>query len=579
MAVLSVVIITLNEMRNLPRCLESVKAIADEVLVVDSGSNDGTVEFANSWGAKVFHHPFQSYADQKNWAAEQATQTYVLSLDADEALSEALAQEIQNLKAMAFAGKHEVWSLPRLTNYCGTWVRHGGWYPDRKIRLWKKGRAKWSTGVEGKILHESLVPSEGVEVASLHSDLLHFSYHTAQDHHRQWAHFSRVGAKDALRMGRKSISPWGRAALQWTKNFMIQGGWHDGRAGWDIARRSALSSYWKWRQVRSLKHGQPKRKIGVVRTDAIGDNVVTLPVAGAIKHYLPEVEVVWICKPYVAPLIRRSRHINEVRCWEGGDLDAGLFDDLDAVVFASHEPALMKCAAKRSVPIRVVNGRRWSGFLWGTRRIWRSRKHRPEHEALQSLGLLHGLDLPAKWRFPETEDWFSLTGLSGASWSKPEASATRDWVVLHPGNHGSANGWSLQNFKLLAHSLVDRGIPVAITGSEHERPSLSAWLEDWKDEPKVLDAVGKWTLDELMDFLVQARCVVASSTGPLHLAAALGSPVVGLYRSDAPFWPERWAPLGDFKLLSTRELDDQGGLKLACDQVQQAVLEVLRRGV
>ena len=143
--------------------------------------------------------------------------------------------------------------MPRLTNYCGAWVRHGGWYPDRKIRLWSKGAGMWSTPQEGGMLHERWVPNGGVEVRALQSDLLHYSYHSTSDHLRQWAKFARLGAADAVRAGRgsSSIKPWARAAFQWFKQAVIQSGWRDGKAGLQVAKWSAYAAYWKWKMVRS----------------------------------------------------------------------------------------------------------------------------------------------------------------------------------------------------------------------------------------------------------------------------------------------------------------------------------------
>ena len=230
--VLSVVIIAKNESHNLPRCLQSVQTVADEVIVVDSDSTDGTPELAESLGARVFQRPFTTYADQKNWAASQATQPYILSLDADEALGEALLADIEAWKSRP-RHANAAWSMPRLTHYCGDWIRHGGWYPDRKIRLWSAGAGEWKPATEGGMLHESWVPHHGVEVLEFDSDLLHYSYHTTADHQRQFAKFSLLGAEDAARAGRTSsfLKPFVRAAFQWFKQAIVQSGWRDGRAG------------------------------------------------------------------------------------------------------------------------------------------------------------------------------------------------------------------------------------------------------------------------------------------------------------------------------------------------------------
>ena len=136
---LSAVIIAFNEEHNLPRCLDSLEGIADEVLVVDSGSTDRTVSLAEERGARVLTHAFEGHIQQKNWAADQAAGEWLLSLDADEALSPELAASIRAWRADASAASVNGFRMNRLTSYCGEWVRHGGWYPDTKLRLWKAG--------------------------------------------------------------------------------------------------------------------------------------------------------------------------------------------------------------------------------------------------------------------------------------------------------------------------------------------------------------------------------------------------------------------------------------------------------
>ncbi len=575
---LSAVIIAHNEAKNLPRCLASLVGLVDEVVVVDSGSTDGTQDLALSSGARVLSRPFTSYADQKNWAAQQGSHPFVLSLDADEALGTELQMEIQQWKeGMSTLKEHEVaWSMPRKTSYCGQWVHHSGWYPDRKIRLWRKGTGAWRTSAPGVVLHEEWLPNDGGRVVPMTSDLLHFSYARRPDHWRQLAQFSMLGAKDAVLKGSTSswIKPWARATFQWTKQFLAQSGWRDGRTGWDIARWSALAAFWKWRQVSALHRGRPWKRVAVVRTDGLGDNVLTLPLAGALKWHQPDIEVVWVCRPYASELAGMSQYVDEVQTWspENDETSLSWLRNLDAVVFAFPEPSLMAAAAKCGVPVRVATGRRWSGLWHANVRMWHSRRWRPVHETLQGLRLLHGLAVPAAWRFPEPSDWPSLVG-----WSSPvprrQEGTEAPTALLHPGNHGSANGWSVSRFQALTTLLLADGWRVVVTGTLSERPPLEDWLASLPLSSSLVDAVGKWNLSELLAELGHADVVVASSTGPLHMASALGTPVVGLYRDEAPFWAARWAPLGKARILATSALDGEGGLQIE----EQEVLDAMRQ--
>ena len=134
-------IITLDEERNIQRAIESLRC-ADEILIVDSGSVDRTVELAEKLGVRVIEAGWRGYAGQKNWAAGQASHDWILSLDADEALSEALEAEIWNLKKNG--PQADAYTLPRLAQYLGRWILHSGWYPDRKVRLYNRHKAKWA---------------------------------------------------------------------------------------------------------------------------------------------------------------------------------------------------------------------------------------------------------------------------------------------------------------------------------------------------------------------------------------------------------------------------------------------------
>ncbi len=146
---ISATIITYNEERNLPRAIESLRC-ADEIVVIDSGSNDRTVEIAEKLGARVVECPWPGYANQKNRAAEESAHDWILSIDADESLSESLEAEIWQLKKNG--PQFDAYTMPRMAQYLGKWIRHSGWYPDRKVRLYHRSRAKWM----GEFVHESV---------------------------------------------------------------------------------------------------------------------------------------------------------------------------------------------------------------------------------------------------------------------------------------------------------------------------------------------------------------------------------------------------------------------------------------
>ena len=176
---ISAVIITKNEARNIERCLLSLRDIADEVIVVDSSSTDGTQDIARNLGARVVEMEWQGYAATKNAANDLATQDYILSLDADEALSDTLRSSLRKLSQARHTNQLQgTYSFNRLAYYCGQPIRHAGWYPDRKMRLFPKGKARW----EGAFVHEELVADSDLSNTHLEGDLLHYTYYTIAEH-------------------------------------------------------------------------------------------------------------------------------------------------------------------------------------------------------------------------------------------------------------------------------------------------------------------------------------------------------------------------------------------------------------
>ncbi len=247
---LSAVIITLNEEANIERCIESLLPIADEVVVIDSGSTDLTQEKAVALGAKVIFHPFEGHIQQKNFALSIAIYPLILSLDADEALSQELAASIFSVKQSPSA---MCYSMNRMTNYCGKWIRHGGWYPDIKVRLIRKGKACW----DGVNPHDKLTPVAGAVTSHIKGDLLHFSINSLADHLKQIDYFTTIAARERV----KQSKPVGihhlllNPAAKFIKDYFLKGGFRDGLIGFTIASFSAWASFLKYMKTAFLYRG------------------------------------------------------------------------------------------------------------------------------------------------------------------------------------------------------------------------------------------------------------------------------------------------------------------------------------
>jgi glycosyltransferase involved in cell wall biosynthesis len=183
---ITAVIITYNEAKNIERCLQNLAEIADEIVVIDSFSTDDTPQICQRYGARFFQRPFLGYADQKNWGNAQATSDFILSVDADEVPSELLKRQLIALKNGT--ATKQAYRFNRLTNFCGTWVRFAGWYPDRKVRLWQNDAAMWV----GAGVHEVLEVRKGAQVGRLRGDLLHYSFESLSDYFGRQAKYIRM---------------------------------------------------------------------------------------------------------------------------------------------------------------------------------------------------------------------------------------------------------------------------------------------------------------------------------------------------------------------------------------------------
>ena len=245
---LSAVIITFNEERNIQRCLESLAGIADEIIVVDSGSTDSTEKICSSFGVKFIHHKFYGYIEQKNHAITHCSYEHILSLDADEALSAKLKDSISVLKEN---WNRDGYSFNRFTNYCGKWIRHCGWYPDRKLRLFKKEKGKWS----GSNPHDRFILNDPNNCEIIKGDLLHFSYYTIEEHIRQANKFTEIAALSAFSEGKRSstIQILFKPIIRFFRDYFFHLGFLDGYYGFVICIISSFSSFIKYVKLYELQ--------------------------------------------------------------------------------------------------------------------------------------------------------------------------------------------------------------------------------------------------------------------------------------------------------------------------------------
>lgn len=248
---LSVAIITYNEEKNIARCLKSVQDLADEILVLDSYSSDSTEKICKEYKVNFVEHEFDGHIQQKNRAIDYCSHELILSLDADEALDDELKNSIRLIKSEA---KFDGYQMNRLTYYCGHWVKHCGWYPDTKIRLFKKGKGSW----QGINPHDKFTMHNQEQTPHLKGDILHYSYYTREDHLKQIDYFGAIAAEELNQRGKKSnyLLIAVKVLAQFFKSFILKLGFLDGMTGFTISRLSAFATYRKYHNLLKLNRGQ-----------------------------------------------------------------------------------------------------------------------------------------------------------------------------------------------------------------------------------------------------------------------------------------------------------------------------------
>lgn len=247
---LSIVIITFNEEANLARTLESVEPLMreldGEVVIVDSGSTDRTAEIARRFDAKFFIEPWKGFAAQKNSAIEKAGGDWVLSLDADEEVGPELAMEIARVITAAGDSPATVaFSVPRKNLFLGRWIRHGGYWPDRKVRLFRRGAAQFA----GRLVHEDLSLAPGQQVRTLNHPLVHHAYPALYSYIDHMNRYSSLGAQMAGPRAFNPINIFVRPRLTFFYNYIFRLGFLDGREG--LLLHLYHSTYVSWKYAKA----------------------------------------------------------------------------------------------------------------------------------------------------------------------------------------------------------------------------------------------------------------------------------------------------------------------------------------
>lgn len=538
MGKLSAVVIAFNEERDIARCLRSLQPVADEIIVVDSYSTDRTKQICEALGARVIEHPFRSHIDQKNFALAQSKHDYVLSLDADEYLSDDLLASIKKAKGHWAA---DAYAMNRLSSYQGKWIRHGSWYPDQKIRLWRREAGIWG----GQNPHDRVVLKANSRILHLSGDIRHRAYENAQEILEKIQSYSDIFARENRS---QKVSGWTVAthsAFAFFQSFVLKRGFLDGYEGLMVAVTSANHTFYKYAKLREqgFRNLLGKRMI-VSRTDNLGDVILTLPMVGYLRTVVPDAHITFVGRSYTRPIVEQCKNVDRFLDRDEVLKNPSILTENqpDTIIFVFPDKALARIAKKAGIKTRVATGHRIFNWWYCNIRVNFSRIRSPLHESQLNLKLLRPFRIEREF---ETDDLIPFYGLQPAV---EEFSHLLDKnkinLILHPKSKGSAREWSASNFITLAQSFSPATHKIFITGLSDEGQALRIAAPELFSLDHVVDLTGRLDLRQLTSFISQADVLVACSTGVLHLAAAVGTRSIGLYVPLRPIHPGRWRPVG-----------------------------------
>lgn len=246
----SAVIITKNEAHNIERTLIALQEVCTDIVIVDSGSTDATIAICERLGVRVISYDWKGYAANKNYGASCCENDWVLSIDADEVLSDELINSLSEIQLV----ENTVYSLDRFTNYCGQWIRHSGWYPEWKPRLYQRTQVHW----QGDFVHETLAIPKNFNLIRLEGKLLHYSYTSSEDHLERIERYAQLSAQQLFAQHKKTgfLKLWLAPVFRFFKTYILKRGFLDGKNGWIISCRNASMVHRKYRLLNDLWKGK-----------------------------------------------------------------------------------------------------------------------------------------------------------------------------------------------------------------------------------------------------------------------------------------------------------------------------------
>jgi ADP-heptose:LPS heptosyltransferase len=322
-------------------------------------------------------------------------------------------------------------------------------------------------------------------------------------------------------------------------------------------------------------------RIIISRTDSIGDVMLTLPLCGWIKKHMPECTLIFLGRAYTRAIAEACEHIDEFMDWDslkhespGEQVEAFAAQEADCIIHVFPRKEIMWVAKRAGIAMRIASGHRLHALTKCNKLVFFSRKNSDLHESQLNFKLLKPLGLPDTIDISEIVNYYGFRSVgqpSSAMNDLLERSEGRKRIVLHPLSKGSAVDWPIEKYRELIVLLPESEFAVYITGTAEEGQRIRE--QGGITGPHVYDATGVFDLAQLIGFIEKCDALVAASTGPLHISAALGKHAIGLYSPKRPIHPGRWRPVGKRAQVICASAHPKKGasLSISADEVLQAI--------
>ena len=570
---ITAVVLSRNSEKKIKECFSSLKNWADEIVVVDGQSTDDTVKIAESFGARVYSHPFLgSFAEERNFGTNKASSEWILQLDSDEVVSEIFKKRCSEILADTPCS---AFKFRRKNVFLGHTFTYGGWYHWSQ-HLFKKGSARY----EGRV-HEKMIVDG--EIGYIDADILHIPFDNISEFIERQNRYTDLQARDIIDAEKNLSVKKIRFNLKikpvnlFRKIYFNKKGYKEGIYGLIFAMLSAWVHFLKWAKVWELI--KDKKNILVIRNDRFGEFLLNIPAIRALKEKFPDSKIILAVNPYIKELAMKVSYVDEVIEWRNGKhtpidvLKFALFlkkREID-IAFVMNPSKDSNIAIKiAGIPERIGYAHKWDFLL--TKKIKDLKDLGQKHEVEYNLDLIklagvenrhceeaRSADEAIFKNISEIASLPSVARNDGIEFSG-------NTIAIHPWTSDTVKQWPEERFRELALKIVKKmDTDVLIVGGRDE---ISKNLQYNYLDRRIKNMTGKTTLVELAALLKECKILISGDSGPVHLACAVGTPVIALFRNDIPGkGPQRWGPVGEGNIvIAKKSLSD-----ISVDEVLNAM--------